>query len=49
MSDFLFGTNKNLIFMDYFWQILLVIFAEICLLAVHNAESDRGQTKRWQP
>jgi hypothetical protein len=46
---FSFGTNKNLIFLDYFWQILLVIFVETCLLAVHSAESDRGQKEIGQP
>jgi hypothetical protein len=56
-ARFSFGTNKNLTFLrlflanlvDYFWQILLVIFAETCLLAVHNVESDKGQKEIWQP
>jgi hypothetical protein len=41
-AEFSFGTNKNLIFLDYFWQILLVIFAKSCMPAVHSAESDKG-------
>jgi hypothetical protein len=28
-AEFSFGTNNNLIFLDYFWQILLVIFCRI--------------------
>jgi hypothetical protein len=48
MPDF-FLTNKNLICLDYFWQIWLIMFAETCLLADHNARSDKGQTNRWQP
>jgi hypothetical protein len=48
-AGFSFETNKNMIFLDYFWQILLVIFTETCLLAVHNTEFDRGQAESWQP
>jgi hypothetical protein len=48
-AGFSFGTNMNLFFLDYFWQIWLIIFAETCLLVVHNTGFDRGQTERWQP
>jgi hypothetical protein len=41
-AGFCFQTNKNLILLEYFWKILLVIFAETCMLAVHKAESNRG-------
>jgi hypothetical protein len=38
-----FFCDLTRIFLDYFfWQILLVSFAELCLQAVHNVESARG-------
>jgi hypothetical protein len=47
MPDFLCELTRC--FLNYYWQILLVTFAESCLLAVHNAESNRGQREIGQP
>jgi hypothetical protein len=48
MPDFLCALTR-LFLLDYFWQILLVSFAESCLQAVHGAGSARGQREIEQP
>jgi hypothetical protein len=37
------------IFLDYFWQILLVSCAESCLQAVHSTEFAKGLRETRQP
>lgn len=48
MPDFLCALTR-IFLLDYYWQILLVSFAESCLQVVHNAEFDRGQREIRQP
>jgi hypothetical protein len=48
MPDFLCALTR-IFLLGYYWQILLVSFAESCLQAVHSAEFDRGQRDIGQP